>query len=213
MQKILTMPGIPSIHKRLIELIQEKEPGEILFPGDFLELGSPEAIHMALSRLTEEKILVRLGKGIYVKPKTDPLLGQVLPSLEEVAHKIAAKEKVLIRPTGAYALNKLGLSTQVPTKVVYLTNGSRRTIRVGRGTITFKSTTPKKLAATNDAVFLAIQALLTIGENEITPKVIDTLVKALRRESPAAIREDAKFAPHYIARTLYLIADKLERND
>ena len=197
---------------RLDELIERKEPGQLLFPSEYFDVGSPEAIHMAFSRLVRLNLLTRLGKGIYLKPKIDPQLGQLYPSLEEIARKIAEKEKVAIRPTGSYALNKLGLSTQVPTKVVFLTNGSPRTIRIGKGAITFKSTTPKKLSAKNDTVFLAIQALIELGEKGTTDKIIESLYTTLKREGPAAIREDAKSAPNHVARTLYLIADKIENN-
>jgi hypothetical protein len=197
----------------LDELVRHKEPGQLLFPSEYFDIGSPEAIHMAFSRLVQQNTLTRLGKGIYLKPKIDPQLGQLYPSLEEIARKIAEKERVVIRPTGSYALNKLGLSTQVPTKVVFLTNGSPRTIRIGKGAITFKSTTPKKLSAKNDIVFLAIQALIELGEKGTTDKIIESLCTILKREGPAAIREDARSAPNHVAKTLYIIADKLENDD
>ncbi len=196
----------------LNQLVSQKEPGQLLFPSEYFDIGTPEAIHMAFSRLIRQNTLTRLGKGIYLKPKTDPQLGLVYPSLEEIARKIAEKEKVVIRPTGSYALNKLGLSTQVPTKVVFLTNGSSRTIRIGKGTITFKSTTPKKLAAKSDLVFLAIQALIELGEKGTTDKITETLYNVLKNEGAASIRADARSAPNHVARTLYLIADKIENN-
>jgi hypothetical protein len=186
----------------LDEQVKHKEPGQLLFPSEYFDIGSPEAIHMAFSRLVRQNTLTRLGKGIYLKPKIDPQLGQLYPSLEEIARKIAEKEKVVI-----------GLSTQVPTKVVFLTNGSPRTIRIGKGTLTFKSTTPKKLSAKSDTVFLAIQALIELGEKGTTDKIIESLCTTLKREGPAAIREDARSAPNHVAQTLYLIADKLESND
>jgi Family of unknown function (DUF6088) len=201
-----------SSQKRLDELVGHKEPGQLLFPSEYFDIGTPEAIHMAFSRLVGQNVLTRMGKGIYLKPKMDPELGSVYPSLEEIARKVAEKERVVIRPTGSYALNKLGLSTQVPTKVVFLTNGSPRTIRIGKGTITFKSTTPKRLAAKNDTVFLAIQALIELGEKGTTGKIIESLCSILEREGPSAIREDARSAPNHVAKTLYLIADKIESN-
>ncbi len=201
-----------SSQSRLDELVKHKEPGQLLFPSEYFDIGSPEAIHMAFSRLVRQNTLTRIGKGIYLKPKIDPQLGQLYPSLEEIARKIAEKEKVVIRPTGSYALNKLGLSTQVPTKVVFLTNGSPRTIRIGKGTLTFKSTTPKRLAAKSDTIFLVIQALIELGEKGTTDKIIESLSSILQREGPASIRDDAKSAPNHVAQTLYLIADKLENN-
>ncbi len=198
-----------SLHKRLENLITKKNAGEIIFPIDFLELGSPEAVHMALSRVADQKLITRLAKGIYVKPRMDEQLGAVLPSLEEIAHALAKKEHVIIRPTGAYALNKMGLSTQVPTKVVFLTNGSKRQIRIGKGILTFKPTTPKNLAAKNELVFLAIQSLIELGEKKTSDKVKAILKDKLRSVSPEIIREDAKFAPQHACKTLLTIANEL----
>lgn len=198
-----------SIQTLLKEVISQKPPGKILFPSDFLALGSASAIHMALSRLVKKKALTRLGKGIYVKPQTDPVIGTVLPSLDAIAHAIAEKERVIIRPTGSHALNKLGLSTQVPMKVIYLTNGSRRRIKIGRGVITFEPTTPKNLAAKNELVFLAIQSLIELGPTGTTQKVIDILTEKLGYIPITALREDAKYAPQFACQTLLSIANKL----
>ncbi len=197
----------------ILHSLVDTEEGDLLFPGDFLNSGTPEAVNMAFSRLAIEKKLIRLGKGIYLYPKIDPLLGLLYPSLEEIAHKIASKEKVLIRPTGAYALNRLGFSTQVPTKVVFLTNGSPRKIKVGKGSITFKRTTPKKMAAKGELTFLAIQALIELGETNVQSKELDRLAIILKSEEISTIREDAKYAPNWITRHLYYIADKIEKND
>ncbi|MFY9463712.1 MAG: DUF6088 family protein [Sediminibacterium sp.] len=105
------------IQTQIKEEITGKE-GQLFFPEDFIHLGSPEAIHMALSRLAKEKELTRLAKGIYLRPKVHPSHGSVTPSIEKIAAAIAKKDKIIIRPTGSYALNKLGRSTQVPMKVV-----------------------------------------------------------------------------------------------
>lgn len=198
-----------SVHSQ-IRLDLPNREGKIIFPDDYLELGSQDAVHMALSRLVKEKELVRLGQGIYLRPKIHPTIGEILPSLETIAHAIAEKEHVVIRPTGAYALNKLGLSTQVPMKVVFLTDGHPRSIKVGKGRLTFKMTSPKKLAAKNDRVFLAIQALeeLKADLNEKDPEFVQ-LMKALKDVSPAAIRADAKTASYRVTNTLLKIADKL----
>ncbi len=194
------------------ELTVDKE-GQLLFPGDFLQMGSAEAVNMSFSRLVKEKKIYRLAKGIYLHPKRHQKMGIIYPSLEEIARKIAKREKVQIRPTGSYALNKLGLSTQVPTKVVFLTNGGPRKIKVGKGTITFKSTTPKKMAVNSELTFLAIQAMLTLGKKGVDEKVLKHLRSVLRNEGVTEVREGAKSAPVWIARKLYLIADKIEKND
>lgn len=198
-----------SLQTRLEEQISRQVPGELIFPGDFLELGAVTAIHMSLSRMVRKKMLTRIGKGIYLRPQIHPELGPVLPSLDAIAKAVAEKEQVIIRPTGSYALNMLGLSTQVPTKVVYLTNGSRRRIRIGRGVITFKQTTPKNLAAKNEIVFLVIQSLIELGEHRVNKKVRDTLTEKLQFVPIHELREDAKFAPQFASQILYSIANEL----
>src|SRR5258708_4050103 len=108
--------------------LSSKKGGEVLFISDFRGKGSEAAIRKSLSRLVEAGKLRRLAHGIYYIPKMDPVLGELRPSAEQVAQKIAEKEKVHIYPTGVYALNELGLSTQVPTKLVYLTDGVPRLV-------------------------------------------------------------------------------------
>src|SRR5688500_7588724 len=120
--------------------------GHLIFLSDFKGMGSDAAIRKALSRLTKQGIVKRIAHGIYLKPVVDPLLGEIRLSLEKIAEEIARKAKVRIKPGGAYALNRLGLSPQVPLKLVYLTDGPKRLITIGKSTIRFKPTTPKKLA-------------------------------------------------------------------
>jgi hypothetical protein len=201
-----------SDHRKVQAQIDQAKPGTIFFPADYLAIGSASSIHKIFSRLAKDKKVMRLAKGIYFKPEYDPELGMLYPSTEEIAVQIAKNEKVVIRPTGSYALNKLGLSTQVPTKVVFLTNGSPRKIKIGKGTITFKSTTPKKLATQNDLVFLASQALMAIDKDAFTKKIFDHLLKVLTNQPPEDIREGARLSPGKVAATLYKIADKIEHH-
>ncbi|HMG68695.1 MAG TPA: DUF6088 family protein [Chitinophagaceae bacterium] len=198
-----------SDHTKVDALIEQAKAGSLLFPADYLAVGSAASIHKIFSRLAKDKKVIRLAKGIYLKPKHDPELGILYPSTDEIATKITKNEKVVIRPTGSYALNKLGLSTQVPTKVVFLTDGSPRKIKIGKGSITFKSTTPKKLAAKNELVFLASQALMALDKDGLTEKVFDHLVKVLSHQPPEDIREGARLSPGKVAATLYKVADKI----
>ena len=108
----------------IIELkIRGFKPGQVFFPSDFKELGTSTAIRKALSRLVESGQVKRMGQGIYVIPKNDKVFGKVLPSMEQLAEVLAKKQHVKIKPSGQYALNKVGLSTQVPMKLVSLTIG------------------------------------------------------------------------------------------
>jgi len=195
-----------SYNNQIVNKIKDYKRGKIIFPADFLKIAPPTAIRKTLSRLAKDEFLVRLSEGIYLFPKMDPELGILYPSMEEVATSIAKKERIKILPTGAWALNKLGLSTQVPTKVVYLTDGEKKQLRLGRNSITFKSTTPKKLAAKGKYSSLVIQALQELGKKNIDERTTKKLATVLKQEKPETIWLDAKTAPAWIAEILFNIA-------
>lgn len=198
-----------AVRTKIKKAIAEMTPGSIIFPGNFAELGTISAVNMALSRLNQVGVIKRITKGIYNIPKEDPLLGNLHPAMEDIAEAIAKKEKIKIRPTGVTALNKLGLSTQVPMKVVYLTDGYPRKIKIGKGEITFKRTTPKILAIKGEKTFLAVQAMDTLRKEGVNDQIIDHLAKILKKEDVTQLKEDAALAPAWISRILYQIANKM----
>ena len=197
-------------NKPLLDKIVRKGKGHLVFASDFQDLGNNDAIRKGLSRLTREKLLVRLGPGIYLFPKYDTELGILYPSTEEIAETIAQQEKARIIPTGSQALYKLGLSTQIPIKAVYLTDGMRRTIKLGKRTITFKITTPRKLATKGKISSLVIQALQELGKDQVDKEVINQIKKVLNKEDPQLLRHDAKLAPVWIATLLFSLINELK---
>jgi hypothetical protein len=192
----------PVIEAKVAEKLGELSKGSVLFVDDFLDYGSPESIKKALLRLKEKGWLVRLAHGIYFYPKTEKELGILFPSTEEIAKAIARRDKARIVPTGVQALNKLGLSTQVPMKVVFLTDGAARSIKVGKRTITFKKTSPKNLLPKGEISSLVIQALKTIGQNKVNDVTLKKLQTILEKEIKANILHDAKLAPAWINKIL-----------
>lgn len=192
----------PQVENKIAESLKTYPKGSVLFVDDFLDYGNPESAKKALLRLKEKEMLVRLAHGIYLYPKVDKELGVLFPSTEEIAKAIARRDKARILPAGVQALNKLGLSTQVPMKVVYLTDGASRTVKVGKRTITFKKTSPKNLIVTGEISGLAIQALKAIGQNKLDEKTIDKILHILRKEKKKNIINDAKLAPAWINKIL-----------
>ena len=193
----------PKIEARIAEILQDTPKGSILFVDDFLDFGSPDSIKKALYRLTNEKnLLIRLAHGVYLYPKTDKELGTLYPSTEEIAKAIARRDKARIIPTGVYALNRLGLSTQVPMKIVYLTDGATRSIKIGKRTISFKRTSPRNLMTTGEISTLAIQALKEIGQENIDEQILKQLKIVLKKETQENILHDAKLAPAWINKIL-----------
>lgn len=191
------------IEAKVAERLQETPKGTVLFVDDFLDLGSPDSIKKALYRLTNEKsLLVRLAHGIYLYPKTDKELGILYPSTEEIAKAIARRDKARIIPTGVYALNRLGLSTQVPMKIVYLTDGATRSVKIGKRTISFKKTSPRNLMTTGEISTLAIQALKEIGQKNVDDEILKQLNTVLKKETEENILHDSKLAPAWINKIL-----------
>ena len=189
---------INQIEKQLISMGKNR----IIFPSDFNSISNTEAVKKALLRLEQKKVLVRLTHGIYLYPKKDKELGILYPPVEEIAKAIAKRDKARIIPTGVQALNKLGLSTQIPMNVVFLTDGAPRSIKVGKRTIKFKKTTPKNLACKNEVCELVIQALREIGKDNITPQQLKLIKQALKNEKAELLAHDVQLAPAWIAKII-----------
>ncbi|WP_273215005.1 DUF6088 family protein [Runella zeae] len=187
-----------SSERQIEKSIKSRPKGTLVFPDDFTHYGSSEAVRKALDRLEDKKSLIRVAQGIYVRPKESKLIGVVLPSAEEVAEAIAKRDKIRTVPSGAYALNALGLSTQVPMKIVLLTDGSPREIKVGKRTIKFKKTTPKNLLAKGKISRLVIQALKEIGNGKISELEEQKILKLLKTEKLADLKHDIALAPVWI---------------
>lgn len=191
-----------SIENKVLEKILKTKKGTLLFPDDFHVLGSSEAIRLALHRLEKEQIIKRVSQGIYVRPRISQYIGEVLPSAEEVAKGIAKRDRIRIVPTGVYALNALGLSTQVPMKLVFLTDGAARLIKIGKRTIKFKKTTPKNLLAKGEISSLVIQALREIGNNKLIEEEEKKIIELLKKENPKDLLQDIKLAPVWIQKIM-----------
>jgi hypothetical protein len=200
-----------SVQNQLLKIIEEKGVGNLFFPADYYDIGSPQAVNAAFSRLAAKGTLERMGKGIYLYPEFHHGFGFYLhPSRGDIAEIIAKRENIIIRHTGEYALNKLGLSTQVVTKAVYLTNGNSREFKVGKGTIEFIRVSPKKLAAKGPLSYLAIQALESLGERETDENTLNRLYEVLRHEDLDILKEDIKLTSGWIKKILITITKKIE---
>jgi hypothetical protein len=143
-----------------------------------------------------------VAQGIYVLPKESSFLGKLIPSAEEVAEAIAKRDRIRTLPTGSYALNALGLSTQVPMNIVLLTDGSPREIKVGKRTIKFKKTTPKNLMTKGKISRLAIQALKEIGNGKVTDAEEKKIVNLLQKEDKTDLKHDITLAPVWIQKII-----------
>ncbi|RYM34510.1 hypothetical protein ERX46_03805 [Brumimicrobium glaciale] len=187
-----------SVENKIIKSIKSKPTGTLMFPSDFLQYGTSKAVQKSLERLEDKKVIVRVAHGIYVRPKISELIGPILPTAEEVAEAIAKRDKIRTVPTGSYALNALGLSTQIPLNIVLLTDGSPRVIKIGKRTIKLKKTTPKNLMAKGKVSRLAIQALKEIGNGKVSEQEEQKIVTLLKKENQKHLLHDIALAPVWI---------------
>lgn len=176
--------------------------GELFFADDFVKYGSAENVRKILSRLEVESLIERLAHGIYIKPKIDPLLGSIYPNIEEVAKEIAKRDKARIAPTGVMALYLLRLTTQVPLKAVYLTDGSQREVKIGNRTIKFKRTVPKSFAIKDELLHLIVQAFKEKGQQEITEEFLETIKQAVKKLDEKVMQNQVVYAPVWIQKQI-----------
>ncbi|MFZ4263793.1 DUF6088 family protein [Sphingobacterium sp. HJSM2_6] len=182
--------------------ISKSSFGEIFFLDDFVKYGSSENIRKVLSRLEEEGIVIRLAQGIYLKPKKDPLLGVIYPTTEEVAKQIAQRDRARIAPTGVMALFLLGLTTQIPLKAVYLTDGSQREIKIGKRSIKFKKTVPRSFAIKDSLLHLIVQAFKEVGQEGVTEDFLEKITSSIRRLESKVVDTQLRFTPVWIQKII-----------
>ena len=188
-----------SIDDQVEQIVNKFKAGSILFSQDFQKLKNSGAVKVALHRLVKRGDLKRLARGIFAKPKYSKLVGEVLPTTEAIALAIAKRDKARILPTGSYAMHVLGLTTQVPLRLVYLTDGSPRKITIGKRTIQFKKTTPKNLALKGKISKLVVQALKELGKANVTKNEIDKIQSLLKKEDRKLLKHDIALSPQWIA--------------
>ena len=135
-----------SIDSKILSRIYGRGKGCVVTPGDFLDLGSRQAVDLALHRLAKKGTLRRLARGLYDYPRIDPALGLLSPTIDAIVKALKGRDKILLQPSGGYAANLLGLSDQVPMKIVFLTDGPARRVQIGKQVIMLKHTTPRAMA-------------------------------------------------------------------
>jgi len=186
-----------SIKNKIINRIYGKGRGWCYTPKSFSDLGSPEAIRITLHRLEKKGAIRRLSRGIYEYPKKHPTIGFLSPNPDKIAEAISVRYAIRIRPSGAFAANILGLSNQVPAKIVFLTDGSGRRIKIGPREIIFKRTTPRNMAGAKSSGTL-ILALKYIGKEQISQDHIKHFRESLSTHIKMKLKKDSIYAPGWI---------------
>jgi hypothetical protein len=190
-----------SIENKILTALKKCGRGKVFFKQDFSRYSNPKRIQKALEQLTDSGIIIRVARGIYCYPKIDKLFktGPETPSYDAIAAAVAKRDGAKIVPTGVHALNRLGLSTQIPTNFVYLTNGKSRKIMLANGkSITFVHTALKNMQFKNTVAMLITFALKSIGNENVTEQQITHIQNIIKQEGKEKIMQDIAKMPDWI---------------
>jgi len=197
-----------SVSNKILRSIRGHGRGWVFTPASFKGIGSRSAVESALRRYKNEGTIRQLARGLYDYPRTDPQLGVLAPSVDQIVATLEVRDAVRLQPSGAYAANLLGLSDQVPMKVVFLTDGPTRKLQVGNRQILLKRTTPRNMATAGRISGTVIQALRWLGKQRIDDRVVAILGNELAVKDKAQLAKDIHYAPIWIAEVIRAIVGK-----
>ena len=187
-----------SIENMVFNRICSKNKGWVFTPNNFLDLGNRTAIDQSLGRLARSGTIRRLSRGLYDYPEKHSTLGNLPPNYERIAQALAGRDSLKIQPSGAYAANLLGLTEQVPARIVFLTDGPNRKVQINKQQIVLKRTTPKNMATAGRVSGLVIQALRYLGQDHVDDNIIGMLKKRLSNADKRQLMNDLRYAPAWI---------------
>ncbi len=182
--------------------IAQNQQGWCFTQSDFADLGNNDSIRKSLSRLNNTGFIRRITKGMYYHPRHHATLGELPPHIDAVIDAMKRAYHIKCQPSGAYAANLLGLSEQVPAKVVILTDGPSKTIKLDNREIIFKKTVPKNMATADTITGLIIQAIKFLGKDHINSQHILKLKRILSQNDINELKRNAYLAPAWIAKLI-----------
>ena len=201
-----------SSDRRVLDRIRGHGRGWVFTPAHLADLGSRNAVASALKRFKANGLIRQLARGLYDYPVQDPLLGTVAPSADAIARALVVRDAIRLQPSGAYAANRLGLSEQVPSRIVFLTDGSPRKVKIGKREILLQHTTPRNMATAGRKSGTLIQALRYLGQEQVDDKVIAILRRHIADTDRSPIRKDLRHAPAWIADLLRPLTEPLPKS-
>ena len=199
-----------SVEDKVISRIYGRGRGSVWTPADFGDFGGRDAVDAALSRHARQERIRRIARGLYHYPEKHPILGEVAPSIDNIAKALAGRDHSRLLPSGAYAANLLRLSDQIPARVVFLTDAWSRKVNVGALTIELRRVGPKRVAAAGRTSGLVIEALRYLGKDHVSRKRLEPLLELLSENDQRQLAEDIRLAPEWMQGYLKYIAGEKE---
>ena len=198
-----------TMRNQIVVRIDRFGDGKAFSAKDFLDIASRTTIDVTLANLTQTGKIRRIRRGLYDMPKVNPSLGGKLsPNIDEAARAIARRQRWKIVPEGAWAANLLGLSTQVPSKIIYLTDGPNNEVPIGRRSIYFKHARPKAMAGLDGKFALVVQALRYLGKDGVGVPEIEKMKAELTPAEKRKLLRDTRFGVDWIYKVARQIAEK-----
>jgi len=196
------------IEDKIISRIYGRGRGWAFTKVDFIAEFGAANIHKALSNLAGSGRIRRVCRGVYDYPAYSELLQQPLsPDLDQVARALARKFNWRILPSGDAALNLLGLSTQVPGRWVYLSDGPSRKYEIGKQTLQFKKSALKEMGFKHRESGLVVQALKALGRERVTSSVIEKIRQQLDAKTREQLLKDTRTVTGWIHQWIKEIAN------
>lgn len=192
-----------TIKQNIYNKIQELPYGSVFVVSDFLDFAGNDAIKQNLKRFADEGLIQRIATGLYYKPKYSDLLREnEAVDLNEAAKAIARNYNWSIAPSGENSLNMLGLSTQVPAYYEYISSGPYRDYYIDNMPLRFLHRNLKETQGFSPITALVIQALKSIGKENVTPKHIEILKSRISNEDKTILLTEAKKTTAWIYQTI-----------
>lgn len=196
-----------SVMQTLKQHVARQEKGVPFATRSLLHFGSRAAVDEALYRLTKQGVISRVGRGLYVCPRVSKYAGEVPPTPEAIAKVVASSSQAKVDIAGAAAANMLGLSTQMPTQSVFITDGPSRKITVGKMQVTLRHVTRRKLAFAGTPAGRALTALLYLGREAVGPKEVAQVRRAIGESEFRKLTRAVNVLPGWLAASLRSAAE------
>lgn len=195
---------LDQIKNRIENLSNEK----VFINNDFLDIAGNETVRRTLNQLVSEGKIKRVTNGFYYNPRYSELIGEYEEvSIHELALAIARKYNWDIAPFNSTALNLFGLSTQVPTHYKYISSGRYKEYKIGATTLEFKKVNPGEIANMSLKTATVIQAIKSLGKENITDQVIQKIRENLTEKERTDLMDDAKSVPSWIYEVIREISE------
>ena len=197
-----------SYTEKISNKINSFDSHKVFFANDFLDIASNATVRQILKRLADEDKIKRVIDGFYYNPRYSELIGEYeAVSIHELALAIARKYNWNIAPYSSTALNLLGLSTQVPTHYKYISSGRYKEYKIGDTFLEFKKVNPGEIANMSLKTATVIQAIKSLGKENITNEVIQKIRESLTEKERTDLMNESKSAPSWIYEVIREISE------